>query len=68
MVSTSNTSASNVYSIMSSPSAAMSNTDPNKALTQGSDIQQNVKEVMATAEKGSTDKYIQSLHKLDVRV
>ena len=67
MVSSIDTNVSNVYDIMNSPSAAFSNTDPNKALKVGSDIQKNVQEVATLAEKGSTDGYIQSLYKLDIK-
>lgn len=66
MVSSLDTSTNNVYNIMNSPSAAFSNTDPNKSLSLGADIQQNVKEIKVQAEKGGTDNYIQSLYKLNV--
>ena len=67
MISSLNASVDNIYEIMNSPSAAISNTDTNKSATIGSDIQKNIKEVLAQSQKGGTDNFRQSLYKLDVK-
>lgn len=67
MISSLNASVDNIYEIMNSPSAAISNTDTNKSANIGNDIQKNVKEVMIQSQKGGTDNFRQSLYKLDVK-
>ncbi|MCX6077639.1 MAG: hypothetical protein NTW78_12255 [Campylobacterales bacterium] len=68
MLSSLSTSTNNIYSIMSHESAAMSNTDTNKAASIASDVQRSIQETQVAREKGSTDSYKQTLQKIDILV
>ncbi|MFA6137310.1 MAG: hypothetical protein WC667_04415 [Sulfurimonas sp.] len=68
MLSSLSTSTNNIYSIMSHASAAMSNTDTNKAASIAGDVQRSIQETQMAREKGSTESYKQTLQKIDLLV
>lgn len=67
-MSTINTAASNVYSIMSESGSSMKNIDSNKALSIGPELQQRVQETKQELDKNSTEDFRNSLHKINILV
>lgn len=63
-----NTSINNIYQIMSQTGPALNNVDGERALKMGSNLQQNIQEVISAQEKGSTETAKQTAYKLNVMV
>lgn len=63
-----NPSISNIFQIMNEPSAPVKNLDTQKALTIGKILQQNVQEQQASADKGSTETFKQTVYQLNLLV
>lgn len=62
------TSTSNVYNIMNSPSQPMKNLDSQKAMSIGSELQQNIQEVQMSREKGTNETFKREAYKINLLV
>ncbi|MCW8837949.1 MAG: hypothetical protein OQJ77_04305 [Thiovulaceae bacterium] len=63
-----NTSINNIYDIMNQPATSMRNIDSQKVLSVGSELQKNVQETQAAAQKGTTKGYQETLYKINLSV